>query len=459
MRPGFVAEGWLVWPTDRRERLLRLLVIVALLLGVAERVAWVAGHGLVQTRAVGEALEVARAFAENFSLSNAYKPGQGPTAHVMPTTPVFAGLIYRGFGFASPVSEAILFACATALTFVSFGLGYRLMAEVGSPRAARILGLVLLALLPLNMDAEAKSFRVWEGGLATACGLGYLLLLIRFDKAGRTGLGATALLAFAAAILLFISPPLGVAGYLCTLIVMVKRQPARFWLRSGAIAVLALIMVLTPWTVRNALVFGHFVPLRSNFGLELAIGMNPEAVNTTDPGATFRKRMAEVHPFTSDSAYARMQAAGGEVEYAKKLQTDTWAWMREHPAQASQLALRHAREYFLPSVWLWRIPAWHGFTGSGGPQILATWGLAVLGLLGAAAATFRGWRWRYPVIILMTPMLVYMLTQPILRYRYLGYSLLVYFATDLVVRVGAGLWRYAAMQRSGPSSHSVPQPV
>ena len=40
---------------------------------------------------------------------------------------------------------------------------------------------------------------------------------------------------------------------------------------------------MVPWTIRNYRVFGKFIVLRSNFGLELWLGNNPAVPDTWSP--------------------------------------------------------------------------------------------------------------------------------------------------------------------------------
>src|SRR4029077_4624414 len=57
------------------------------------------------------------------------------------------------------------------------------------------------------------------------------------------------------------------------------------WARSVAAAILVFVICLIPWTVRNYRAFGKVIVLRSNFGLELWLGNNP---NVTDTMATWQ---------------------------------------------------------------------------------------------------------------------------------------------------------------------------
>ena len=79
------------------------------------------------------------------------------------------------------------------------------------------------------------------------------------------------------------------AGLWCS-----NAAPRRLRLRNAGVMVASMFVVLIPWTVRNALLFGTFAPVSDNFGVNLAIGNNPSNSVThnryvdsvwSDPGA------------------------------------------------------------------------------------------------------------------------------------------------------------------------------
>ena len=63
----------------------------------------------------------------------------------------------------------------------------------------------------------------------------------------------------------------------------------------GAAAILAVIVVLSPWIARNYETFHQFIPVRSGFGLELYIGNN---------GYSTRWVNSALHPNHSDAELA-----------------------------------------------------------------------------------------------------------------------------------------------------------
>jgi hypothetical protein len=236
------------------------------------------------------------------------------------------------------------------------------------------------------------------------------------------------------ALILALSPTVGFCA-IALLGLLAQRRLA--WSgRIGAGAMLAVVLVGTslPWALRNQAVLGEMVWTRSNFGLEFALGMNPAAVDPVDPAATYLARLAEIHPHGSEAPYRAMRAAGGELPYAHRLGDETWYWVAAHPAQAATIWLRHLREFFFPPPWLWHHTALPDATMP--VRIVAVDVIAVLALVGLfGALARRQWLFLYlipPVLLLPLP---YLLTQPLVRYRYVIASLLIFLAADALARL------------------------
>ncbi len=114
------------------------------------------------------------------------------------------------------------------------------------------------------------------------------------------------------------------------------------------------LLVVSPWLVRNYLVLGGFVPLRSNFGLELAAGNRPWA-----NGHTYAPGLGEMHPFSSAAERDRLIQMG-ERAYMKDKQRQAVAWITAHPSQFGWLTLRRTCLYwFSPDErWYQLDPKW-----------------------------------------------------------------------------------------------------
>src|SRR5262249_39796890 len=99
------------------------------------------------------------------------------------------------------------------------------------------------------------------------------------------------------------------------------------WLGKPALALGVVILCCVPWTVRNYVVFHRFVPLRSNFPLELYIGNNE---NYDD------KRPRWPPPITKEREtvrYFRM----GETAFMDEEMRKAKLFIRAHPRIAAEL--------------------------------------------------------------------------------------------------------------------------
>src|SRR6202040_1282334 len=82
----------------------------------------------------------------------------------------------------------------------------------------------------------------------------------------------------------------------------------RTWARL-ALAVLVAGFTVTPWTVRNYLVFGRLIPVKSNLAYELYQSQ------CLQPGGTIRRSTFSQHPGNAANREAREYDALGEIAY------------------------------------------------------------------------------------------------------------------------------------------------
>ena len=96
---------------------------------------------------------------------------------------------------------------------------------------------------------------------------------------------------------------------------------------------------------------GAFIPLRSNFGLELSLENHDAASGVTD-GWVRRPKEQRIgipqHPFSNEverDEYRRV----GEVGYMAERKAAALTWIRSHPARFAELCLVRARLFWFPS--------------------------------------------------------------------------------------------------------------
>jgi hypothetical protein len=129
---------------------------------------------------------------------------------------------------------------------------------------------------------------------------------------------------------LSVMPLLGALSWL-----RLRRKNVR-WFRPGMAAVLATVVVLAPWVVRNYQTFHHFIPVRDGFGLEMYLGNN---------GDSSYWATRSVHPNHSEAElqeYARV----GEVAYMAHKKQQAFDFIGSHRLWYAWMSLRRL-------VYLW----------------------------------------------------------------------------------------------------------
>jgi hypothetical protein len=186
------------------------------------------------------------------------------------------------------------------------------------------------------------------------------------------------------------------------------RSDSKLWTKFASAAMLVFLLGLVPWTVRNYLVFGKVIVLRSNFGLELWLGNNP---NVPDTWAAW------MHPNDNiDEAlkYKNM----GEIAYMAKKQHDAFVFMRTHPGDTLNFMYRRFVEN-----WLAISDSPVDFWGNAPLYIRAFFILNVLLSLSTLLGVLFAYRLRHPqafpyaMVPLIFPIIFYV-THSSLRYRF-----------------------------------------
>ncbi len=108
------------------------------------------------------------------------------------------------------------------------------------------------------------------------------------------------------------------------------------WVVPGSWRLLAMAAAISPWLIRNAIVFHRFIPMRDSMGLELWMGNN---------GYDLRWTTDDLHPLHDAqelAAYNRM----GELAYMNDKEQEAKAYIRAHPAWYVWMCVRR-------SIYIW----------------------------------------------------------------------------------------------------------
>ena len=375
-------------------------------------------------------------------LGNVYHDPTGPTAHVSPLHPLMLAAIYAVFGphtLAALLAQSLLAIAALAVTLACLPW---LARRIGLSEAAGWLAAFGLAVVPLNFFYETQGN--WEQPFAALVLIGLLACIweLRQSAWQRPALiGGAGLLSGIAALL---SPSLLPAIALMMLIEFIWPMAPRRRIFLGGIAIVAVTALLVaPWTIRNYRELGHFVPLRSNFGLELAFGNNPAATgssNWTD-AATSRIR----HPQTTTEECQLLKDMG-EVAYMRQRQAEAFRWIQENPGRFVELTIRRTRMFWFPGPEMFPAASlvnWIKIAAFGAISVLAFIALIRLALRRTVVAGLFA-------ACLFGSSAIYLITHVELRYRLTVLPLCALLAADLVVVLT--VWLLNRRHRIAPSA-------
>jgi 4-amino-4-deoxy-L-arabinose transferase-like glycosyltransferase len=360
---------------------------------------------------------VARSIASGQGFSSPYEGNTGPTAWEPPLYPYLMGGVFKLFGVYTQASAWVLLSInslfATLTCIPIFWIAHRTFSEriaVWSAGAwalcpyvwywsvhwiwdttftPLVLASIFLLALELSLPGVPHfSLQLREVGSTEHRSDSSLWVLFGFSY-GVAALANPTMLAF-----------LPFCG------LWIWRQRYKRGLASlGGVALSSVVffLVLTPWMVRNYEVFGRFVFLRDDFGLQARLGNGPYADGML---------MAYLQPNLNRLELEKFQRMG-ELAYADSCKRMAFDWIHANPARFAVISLKRFFYY------------WNGVpraTNSVAPidfrtsAFLATSALALWGL-GRAVRQKRPGAWLFAGLALTYPT-VYYFVFPHARYRH-----------------------------------------
>jgi hypothetical protein len=320
--------------------------------------------------------------------------------------------------------------------------------RIGTP-VVGALAAGLFLVIPLNPWVELSG--AWEQPFAAVFLLALLLMFMDLSDFGFTNAGRNVCAGVLIGCASLLSPALIPAVVLMILseIPPSLREP-RKWLPGLLTMLVVALLLITPWTVRNYRVLGGFIPIRSNLGLELWIGNNPDANGRTFDGTDVgNSTISRLHPHLA-AGQRRELVQKGELKYMQDRATMANDWIRENPGRFLTLTLHRFRLFWFPPLDM----------GVGDMPFLET-RLTVANLLalgafiGLTRLVVSGHRYRLLLLAaLIGPSLVYMVTHVDLRYRYPVHGLCVLLSADFCCALIRRLSRSGSSAAETQPQHS-----
>lgn len=249
----------------------------------------------------------------------------GPTAWVEPVYTLLMALCLKLFGNSGRTAIIVL----QALFLILTSLGVLVIARRSINLRVGLLASLLLLLIPAIPYITLQSLsNPALAGLLAVLSTGLILWTLEQVSVRRCVMLGL-FLGFATLTHSALATFIPVA----TVFIFRVRQPAR-WARWSEIFVIPLcaLAVLSPWILRNMLVFGQFVPLRDGFGFNAYLG-NPALVETFDP--SFQACPGEAGPaFRAASAWEAMrfslETSNQRALYARAYTCIRWVAPQEY---------------------------------------------------------------------------------------------------------------------------------
>jgi len=230
-----------------------------------------------------------------------------PSAHAPPGYPVWlAGLIRLagGLGLGANTPYRLALVAGILLSVASVVALAWVAGEHWGPIGIWCAGIPLCLWPPL----VRISVSLWNTPY-TLAGMSLCLVFVSLWKK-QTGLWWFAAFGVLAGLLTQFNPATGPMLGTALVAGIWGRLPTVSRGRAAAVAVGVWLICLAPWLTRNLLVFGRFIPVRNNFGLELWLGTLPECDGGT--GSVMGRHPMEVR------SEQELLAAVGEDRYQQQ---------------------------------------------------------------------------------------------------------------------------------------------
>ncbi|HZC44742.1 MAG TPA: glycosyltransferase family 39 protein [Acidobacteriaceae bacterium] len=351
---------------------------------------------------------VAQALATGHGYADPFIGHTGPTTWVPPLYPLLLAGVFKLFGVYTLRSAWVILTINSFFSALTTLTTYEIAARCFNRRVA-LWSAWIWALYPAAMQYAVRW--VWDMTLSTWLLSLILVLALRMRRIGEISFPADpssshnpgrtlrrwVIFGVLWGVLALSNPSLLLFLPACGLWVLHGTGHWRRQAGYASISALVFILCISPWTIRNALAFHRFIPMRANFGAELYLGNGPGAMGFL---------MEYNHPYEAPDQL-RLYKQMGEVEYAQMRGRLAKKYIENHPGLFFRNSLK--RLYFF---WV-SVPHPTGDAWFIEPVRVTNFAFASLaGLLGLALALKRRMpaAWLFAWAFLLIPLIYYFVT-------------------------------------------------
>jgi 4-amino-4-deoxy-L-arabinose transferase-like glycosyltransferase len=364
---------------------------------------------------------VARSIAQGNGFSSPYWTNTGATALLTPVYPYLLAAVFSLFGIFTKASALVILSINCVFSAITAVPVFYIGRKLFNLRTAKLAAWAW-AFFPYSINFATTA--MWYHCFVALQLATIVLVTLHLESSDRpvywAGFGV--LFGFAALtnpVILAILPFVG--GWLY---VRLHRQHKRA-LTACAVGLVALLLTVLPWPVRNELVMKHPIPFKDGFWEEVCVGNIRNNLHWWDGG---------VHPAGSQADRAQFERLG-EIDYLAGKRTQAIEFIREHPGTYIFRSLR--RVVFLWTGFWSLNPAYVHLEPFDLWSIGLLTPLSFLALLGLYSEFVTRWTRKYAVLfalILFSFPITYYLSHLDPGYRHPLDPLLILLACSTITR-------------------------
>ena len=274
---------------------------------------------------------IARSIASGQGFSSPTDVPTGPSAWAPPVYPYILAAIFKLFGSYTPLSAWLILTFNSVFSSLTCWTLYEIAIRIYNEKLARAAAWTW-ALFPYAIYWPVRV--VWEMSLSAFLLSLAFLLALRLKKNSRSrdwiGFGLLwGLIALTNTAILSLLP--------CFLLWLLDFAQLRQSLLRYSLTLAMLALLITPWLVRNYVVFGRFVFIRDNLPLEMHMANNDQS-----EGLWTRSE----HPGNDPEAMRQFEQLG-EIRFMDLKRQEVNQFIGEHPGRFAWFTLQRVMYFWI----------------------------------------------------------------------------------------------------------------